>query len=71
MNVFMLVSNDIGGVTSHMIIVSEKLMTIDKNVKVVIGCELGKRTEGVKSKLITYVLNFPSKNPFKILEIII
>lgn len=66
MNILMLTSNDVGGVTNHILVLADALKKIDNSVNVFVGCEQGERTEEIKNHLPTFVMNFHSKNPITV-----
>ena len=68
MNILMLTSNDVGGVTNHIVLLSRKIMEHNSENKIVIGCEYGERTQEISNEFKTYVMNFHSKNPKEIFK---
>lgn len=68
MNILMLTSNDIGGITQHIVVLGKKLMDQDAENNVIVGCESGEIEEIMKSNFPTYVLDFHSINPITIIK---
>ena len=64
----MLTKATVGGVTNHIIDLGEKIEAIDLESKIYIGCDENEATNSLQQHFQTFILDFFSKNPIKIIK---